>query len=98
LEDTLIAFRIPRRLSSYRTDAGAEVDMILDLGKKLLAVEIKSGKTAAEAQMKGLRSFEEVAHKPVVKYLVYQGETRQRFSKGELAIPYREFFSELSSF
>ncbi|MBL7684479.1 MAG: ATP-binding protein [Deltaproteobacteria bacterium] len=83
------------RLSSYRTDAGAEVDIVLDVGKKLIAIEIKSGKNASEAQMKGLQSFEKIAHKPVEKYLVYQGETRQRFSRGEIAIPYREFFFDL---
>lgn len=83
------------KISSYRTDAGAEVDIILDVGKKLLALECKYGKNLSETQMKGLRSFEEVAHKPVEKYIVYQGKTRQKFSKGELAVPYRDFFLKL---
>lgn len=83
------------KISSYRTDAGAEADIILDVGKKILAIECKLGRSATETQMSGLRSFEEVAHKPVDKILVYQGETRQKFSGGELAVPYQSFLSDL---
>lgn len=80
--------------SSYRTDAGAEVDFVLDIGKRLIAIECKYGKNVAESQTRGLRSFEEIAHKPVTKYLVYTGSTRQVFSKGEIAVPYRHFLLE----
>jgi predicted AAA+ superfamily ATPase len=82
-------------VSSYRTDAGAEVDIVLDTGEKLLAIECKYGKNVTEALCSGLRSFETIAHKPLEKYLVYQGETRQKFSQGELAIPYQEFLLEI---
>lgn len=78
-------------LSSYRTEKGAEVDIILDVGKKIIGIECKYGKNVSEAQMRGLRSFEEISHKPFEKYVVYQG-TAQKFSKGELALPYEEFF------
>ena len=84
-------------ITSYRTDAGAEVDLILDVGNKLLAIECKYGKNVTEAQLGGLRSFEAVAHKPVKKYIAYQGETKQKFSKGEIAIPYKEFLTEFLS-
>lgn len=77
---------------SYRTDGGAEVDLILDLGKKYLAFECKYGRIVTETQMRGLRSFEEVANKPVEKWIVYQGESSQVFSKVERAVPYRDFF------
>lgn len=89
------ARRKPWTLSSYRTDAGAEVDLVIDQGDRLLAVEIKYGRGAAEGDMRGLRSLEEIAHKPVAKRLVYRGETRQKFSRGELAVPYQEFLEEL---
>ena len=49
----------------------------------------------SENELRGLRSFEEVAHKPVQKYVVYTGETRQQFSKSEKAFPYREFLEEV---
>lgn len=82
-------------VSSYRTDAGAEVDIVLETGGRLLAIECKLATSAAEHDMRGLRSFEEVAHKPVEKYLVNTGETRQRFSKKEIALSYKEFFEEI---
>lgn len=78
------------KLSSYRTEKGAEVDIILDVGKKIIGIECKYGKTVTESQMRGLRSFGEISHKPFEKYVVYQGPA-QKFSKGELALPYEEF-------
>ncbi len=89
------SFKKDWRVMSYRTDGGAEVDVILDIGKKFLAIECKFGKTATESQLRGLRSFEEVAQKPVEKFLVYQGESRQKFSHGELAVPAKDFFLNL---
>lgn len=82
-------------LSSYRTDAGAEVDLVIDRGDTLLAVECKWSRQAAEADLRGLRSLEEVAGKPVEKVVVYRGERRQRFKKGETAVPYQDFLDSL---
>lgn len=62
-----------------------------------MAVECKYGRNATESDLRGLRSFEAVAHKPVKKLLVYRGETAQRFSKGELALPYGEFLLRLET-
>lgn len=84
------------KISSYRTEAGAEVDFIVDTGNQFLAVECKWGKTVSESQMNGLRSFESIAHKPVQKYLVYMGTSRQQFSKQEIALPYSDFFEVLA--
>jgi len=84
-------------LSSYRTDAGAEVDLIIDQGNKLLGIECKSGSRVRETDLRGLRSFEEVAEKPLQKVVVYRGETRQRFSRDETALPYREFLDWLNT-
>jgi predicted AAA+ superfamily ATPase len=83
------------KLSSYRTDGGAEVDLVLDTGEKMIGIECKYGKNVSESQMRGLRSLEEIAHRPLEKYVVYQGESEQSFSKGELAIPFRKFFFEI---
>ena len=85
------------KLSSYRTDAGAEVDLIIDNGKKLLAVECKYGSHVRQSDLRGLRSFEQVAEKPVEKIVVYRGDMRQKFSKGETAVPYQDFLDSLSN-
>ena len=83
------------RLSSYRTDVGAEVDLIIDVGKKLIAIECKAGRNASPSWMRGLRSFEEVAHKPVEKWVVFQGEKREKFERGEVVVPYQEFLDRI---
>jgi predicted AAA+ superfamily ATPase len=80
------------KLSAYRTDAGAEVDLIIETSSGFLAIECKWGKSVSEGQTRGLRSFEEVSHKPVKKYILFTGEAPQRFSQGETAIPYPQFF------
>ena len=78
---------------SYRTEGGAEVDLIIDTGEKFLALECKSGRNVNEAELSGFKSFEEVAHKPVLKYVIYQGESRQQFPNKVLAIPIKEYFT-----
>jgi predicted AAA+ superfamily ATPase len=76
---------------SYRTEGGAEVDFIIDTGDKLVAVECKSGAHVKESELSGFKSFAEIAHKPIIKYVVYQGESRQQFSANVLAVPIKEF-------
>ncbi|MBI3333688.1 MAG: DUF4143 domain-containing protein, partial [Candidatus Omnitrophica bacterium] len=83
------------KLSSYRTDAGAEVDLILDIGPSLWAIECKLGGNVREGETGGLRSFEEVAHKPVKKFILFTGESPQRFSRAETAVPYQQFFQTI---
>ncbi|MDI6731673.1 MAG: ATP-binding protein [Candidatus Margulisbacteria bacterium] len=78
---------------SYRTEGGAEVDFIIDAGDSLVAVECKAGRNVSEAELAGFKSFESVAHKPVKKYVIYQGENRQQFSNKVLAVPIRDFFT-----
>jgi predicted AAA+ superfamily ATPase len=82
----------PWQVSAYRTDAGAEVDGILQTRSHLLAIECKWSPRVGEGDLRGLRSFEAVAPQPVEKYLIYTGATRQRFSQGETALSYHEFF------
>jgi len=85
------ARRLPWRFSAYRTDAGAEVDLVIDTGKQFVALECKLGRNVAPSQLGGLRSFMSVAHKPVRSIVVYQGERAQRFDGGVEAIPWRKF-------
>jgi predicted AAA+ superfamily ATPase len=88
------AHRLPWRASSYRTEAGAEVDLVIDTGEEVLAIEIKAGKTVAPAQLRGLRSFREVAHRRVHGFVVFTGERAQRLDGDVRAVPYAEFLLE----
>lgn len=48
-----------------------------------------------ESETGGLRSFEEVAHKPVKKFILFTGESPEAFSRGETAVPYQRFFQHI---
>jgi len=63
----------------WRDNVGHEIDCLLDLGEKLLPIEIKSGKTVVKDFFKGLHYYMQVAKDmaegPVV---VYAGAADQR--------------------
>jgi uncharacterized protein len=85
------AHRLPWKAFAYRTDAGAEVDLVLDLGPRVLAIECKLGRTVAPAKLSGLRSFSQVVKKPLSGYVVFDGERAQSLAGGVEAVPFREF-------
>ncbi len=83
------------KFSSYRTDSGMEVDLIIDIGPKFLAIECKYSRNVTETDLGGLRSFEHLAHKPVQKFVVTLERTPQIFSGKEKSISYQSFLSEI---
>ncbi len=78
------------RLFFWRTNTGAEVDLLLERHGKLVgAYEFKSGKTAASADLGGLRSFR-AEHPEVPLHLVYRG-THPYEIDGVRVIPWTTF-------
>ncbi len=57
------------RLSHYRTDAGSEVDIILELGREVIAIEVKSG-AYKKTNLNGLTGFENFIGKKIRKILL----------------------------
>jgi uncharacterized protein len=88
------ANHLPWRPFSYRTEAGAEVDLIIDAGTFFIAIECKLGRTIAVSQLSGLRSFASAAHKPTRSFVVFQGERSQQFENDIRAVPYRIFLRD----
>jgi predicted AAA+ superfamily ATPase len=88
------AHHLPWRFSAYRTDGGAEVDLVIDLGKRILALECKLGRSVAASQLGGLRSLVSAAKKPVRCIVVYHGERAERLAHEVEAIPWRKFLLE----
>ena len=77
----------------WRTAHGAEVDLVVDTGSRLLAVEIKSGKTVRPQELKGLRGF-------LADYPGSEGicvcRADHPYETGDVrCLPWRDFFSEL---
>lgn len=69
------------KLSSYRSEAGAEVDLIVEREEDVVAIEIKYGRNVSKTDTRGLQSWREIAggRKPLKLWVLYGGERRQRF-------------------
>lgn len=80
---------LPPGLSFFRDRKGAEVDVIIEDGLSLLAVETKSGQTVAQEFFAGLESFASLAasqHPPrrTRAMVVYGGAESQKRSAAEV--------------
>lgn len=65
------------RISSYRTEHGAEVDFILEMGKEVWAVELKASKNIGDADLKGLKNFSSFHGKKCSSIVAYWGDTEK---------------------
>lgn len=84
-------------LSAYRTEAGAEVDLVIELSDHLIGIEIKSGKNVDRGDLRGLRSLGEITgtYKPLKKWIAYRGDSKQIFDTGETVFPYLDLLEAL---
>ena len=77
------------RLAHYRESRGPEIDLIIEQGRDLLAMEIKSGATLTNDFFKQFKRFSDRQKKTsqdriVKNYLVYGGEDSQKRSDTEV--------------
>lgn len=90
------AFRKNWKVSTFRTDQGDEVDVIIETQDKLLAIEIKYGMSLKHRMCKGLNTFASlVKGRNIEKYILYRGAEKQFFECGTIGINYAEFFDSL---
>jgi predicted AAA+ superfamily ATPase len=82
------------RVSTYRTEHGAEVDLIVEIGTQLFAVEVKASRSVAPADVRGLQSFREYYGKNHRSWIVYQGTARKQMSDVEVW-PWQEGIREM---
>ncbi len=84
----------PARLFHFRETRGLEIDLVLEEGTRLVAVEVKSGATVAPAFFKPLQRFgteieSKLAHLEYDARIVYGGSTQQRRSNATV-IPWHQ--------
>jgi predicted AAA+ superfamily ATPase len=72
------------RLSVYRTEAGAEVDLILERKGALFAIEIKATTKINPGDLRGLKNFAAFYGKPHTPLIVYLGEHPARMDGVEI--------------
>lgn len=67
----------------WREHSGYEVDLLIELGQKLSAIEIKSGMTVSEHFFKGLMHFNDIASSAydLKKYVIYGGDEDLAYGK-----------------
>jgi uncharacterized protein len=93
------ALRKGWRLSSYRTESGAEVDLVIEREDDIIGLEIKSGRSVSKADTRGLFSLAEVVgrYKPVKMWMTYTGDRMQLLDNGTQVLPYLEMLEELKN-
>lgn len=62
------------RISVYRTEAGAEVDFVVERGKDIFAIEVKATETIGSHDLRGLKSFSDFYGKKHQSFVFYLGE------------------------
>ncbi len=78
----------------WRDRSGNEVDLLIDNGIQLSALEIKSGQTINRDYFKGLKFWQKLAGETAGKaWLVYGGDTRQNRSDA-IVFPWYELNAE----
>jgi uncharacterized protein len=82
------------RMSVYRTAGGAEVDLILEEGRNLFAIEIKATKKVVSSDFRGLVSFADFIGKKHSSLLVSMDPHIQEFNEG-VAIPLQDLWAQL---
>lgn len=91
------ALRKGWRFSSYRSEGGAEVDLVIETDGELVGIEVKAGRNVSPADTRGLVSLGELVGRRhrLKKWIVYRGERKQRFDNGVEAWPVIEVLEAL---
>ena len=85
----------PVRLSHYRDRDGVEVDVVLERGRRLAAVEVKAGATVTQKDLRGLRSLRAAAGEAWAGgAVVYDGEACVPFGDRLWAVPVGSLWEE----
>lgn len=91
------ALRKGWRFSSYRSEGGAEVDLVIESDRELIGIEVKASRNVSPSDTRGLMSLGELVgrKRPLQKWILYRGERKQRFDNGVQAWPVMDALAEL---
>ena len=82
------------RVSSYRTEHGAEVDLVVELDNQVFAVEVKATSRVGRPDVRGLRSFADYVGNTHHPFLLHLG-TEKKLIEGVRVLPWQEFLREV---
>lgn len=93
------ALRRGWKLSTYRTETGAEVDLVVERARDVVAIEIKAGRQVTPPDTRGLLSLADLMgrRRPLALWVVFRGERAQRFDSGVEALPVLDALRKLAA-
>lgn len=83
------AFDDDARISTFRTEHGAEVDFIVERGGDLFAIEVKASRTVAPSDLRGLERFVDYYRTPHRQMVWYLGKEPKRMGAVEI-LPWQQ--------
>jgi predicted AAA+ superfamily ATPase len=91
------AYRKEWALSSYRTEAGAEVDLVIERDDDIVGIEVKASRRVTPSDTRGLFSLADTIgkYKPLLKRVAYLGETTQLLDNGVRVCPHLELLDDV---
>ena len=82
------------RVSSYRTEHGAEVDFVLETGSKIIGVEVKSQSVISQLDLRGIKSFQDYTGRKTPCFVVYPGMASKKIGNVEV-LPWQVFLKNM---
>ena len=88
---TLTHRGIDPRVYFWRTVAGTEVDIVVEIGAKLVPIEVKLSATPRPAMASAVKTFQkDFGDKASEGYVVHPGDTSLSLGSGVIALPFSE--------
>ena len=88
---TLMHHGIEPVIYFWRTSAGAEVDIVVEFGSKLVPIEVKLSSTPRPAMASSVKTFQEdFGEKATPGYVLHAGDVRLPLGAGVTALPFTE--------
>ena len=94
LTDSAAAFDQPIRLSTFRTEHGAELDFVLERGREVVGIEVKASRIVSTTDGRGFGRFADYYGRRFRSIVLYLGRETKRIGSVEI-LPWRKGLKEL---
>lgn len=81
-------------VSGYRTEHGAEIDVIVEWKNTVWGIELKASRNVGISDLRGFESFAQYYRKPFRRLVAYLGESEKKMDD-VLVLPWRQVFKEM---
>jgi len=86
--DSIISARVPAgQLFYWRTQGGKEVDFVIEIGRKSIAIEVKAGANWSRSDLSALQEFLSVTPNCRAAVIAHNGEEALQIGERMWAIP-----------